>query len=70
MTPTRCVEHSRLTPAFGPESSEEPLHGHLSGGTLRVGLPAKEAGGPDGIVALLRKLLRAGSAVRVEVSTW
>jgi len=49
---------------------EEPLHGHLAGGTLRVGLPVKDAGGPDGIVALLRKLLRAGSAVRVEVSTW
>ncbi len=49
---------------------EEPLHGHLAGGTLKVRLAAKDAGGPDGIVALLRKLLRAGSAVRVEVSTW
>ena len=49
---------------------EEPLHGHLAGGTLRVAIAAKDAGGPDGIVALLRKLLRAGSAVRVEVSTW
>ena len=49
---------------------EEPLHGHLAGGTLRIGLPTKDAGGPDGIVALLRKLLRAGSAGRVEVSTW
>ena len=49
---------------------EEPLHGHLAGGTLRVGLSVKDAGGPDGIVALLRKLLRAGSAVRVEVSIW
>jgi ribonucleoside-triphosphate reductase len=49
---------------------EEPLHANLSGATLRLRLPAKEAGGPDGIVALLRKLLRAGSAVRVEVTTW
>ncbi len=49
---------------------EEPLHANLSHATLRLALPAAEAGGPDGIVALLRKLLRAGSAVRVEVTTW
>ena len=49
---------------------EEPLHANLQGATLRLGMSAKDAGGPDGIVALLRKLLRAGSAVRVEVTTW
>ncbi len=49
---------------------EEALHANLATATLRVRLAAGDTGGPDGIVALLRKLLRAGAAERVEVATW
>jgi ribonucleoside-triphosphate reductase len=49
---------------------EEPLHAYLSTATLRLPLPQQEAGGPDGLVALLGKCLHAGSAIQVEFRTW
>lgn len=49
---------------------EEPLHAHLTTATLRLPLPVREAGGPEGVVALLGKCLRAGRAQQVEVLAW
>lgn len=49
---------------------EEPLHAYFSAATLRLPIAERDAGGPDGLVALLAKCLRAGSALQVEFRTW
>jgi hypothetical protein len=49
---------------------EETLHQHLATATLRLPIAAKDAGGPDGVLALLAKCLRAGRAVQAEVAPW
>lgn len=49
---------------------EEPLHVHLATATLRLPVAARDAGGPDGVLALLSKCLRAGRARQVEVLAW
>jgi hypothetical protein len=49
---------------------EEPLHAYVSTATLRLPVSARQAGGPDGLVALLGKCLRAGSALQVEFHVW
>jgi ribonucleoside-triphosphate reductase len=49
---------------------EEPLHRCLTTATLRVPVAADASGGPEGLLALLRKLLRAGDAVQVEFVLW
>ncbi len=49
---------------------EEPLHAYLATATLHLPMPAKETGGPDGLVAVLAKCLRAGTAVQVEFRVW
>ncbi len=49
---------------------EEPLHAYFSTATLRLPIAERDSGGPDGLVALLAKCLRAGSAIQVEFRTW
>jgi hypothetical protein len=49
---------------------EEPLHAYFSSATLHLPVSERAAGGPDGLVALLGKCRRAGSAVQVEFRTW
>jgi ribonucleoside-triphosphate reductase len=49
---------------------EESLHRYVATATLRIPLRREEAGGPDGVLALLRKLLRTGEAVQVELRSW
>jgi hypothetical protein len=49
---------------------EEALHAHLATATLRLPIAASESGGPDGVVALLAKCLRAGTALQVEFVAW
>ena len=49
---------------------EETLHAHLASATLRLPIAASESGGPDGVVALLAKCLRAGTASQVELRAW
>jgi len=49
---------------------EEPLHAYLSTATLCLPIPHREAGGAEGLVALLGKCLHAGSAIQVEFRTW
>jgi hypothetical protein len=49
---------------------EDALHGSVSTATVRIPLTAAQSGGPDGIVALLGKCLRAGSAIQVECGSW
>ena len=49
---------------------EEAMHAHLASATLRLPIAASESGGPDGVVALLAKCLRAGTATQVELRAW
>lgn len=49
---------------------EEALHRPLTTATLEIALPRAAVGGPDGLLALLRRLLREGSARQVEFRTW
>jgi hypothetical protein len=49
---------------------EEPLHAYLSCATLRLPVPSRQTGGPEGLVAMLGKCLRAGSAIQVEFRVW
>jgi hypothetical protein len=49
---------------------EEPLHSYFSTATLRLPISERDSGGADGLVALLGKCLRAGSAIQVEFDVW
>jgi len=49
---------------------EERLHAHLATATLVLPTSGRDAGGPDGLVALLGKCLTAGSAIQVEFRVW
>jgi hypothetical protein len=49
---------------------EEPLHAYFSTATLRLAMPARASGGPEGIVAILGKCLRTGGAIQAEFRTW
>jgi hypothetical protein len=49
---------------------EEPFHAYVSTATLRLPVAPRDAGGADGLVALLAKCLHAGSALQVEFRTW
>lgn len=49
---------------------EERLHAYFATATLVLPTSGRDAGGPDGLVALLAKCLTAGSAHQVEFRVW
>ena len=69
-TPGAGVRHEAPIDLLLRIAREEPLHAYLATATLRLPIPARETGGADGLVALLGKCLRAGSAIQVEMRIW
>ena len=49
---------------------EDPLHAYFTTATMRLPVPLRNAGGPDGLLALAAKCLRAGSAQQTEFRVW
>ncbi len=69
-TPGVAVRETAPVDLLDRVECEEPLHASLSAATLRLRLEPEDLGGPDGLVALLRKLLRTGTPRAVEIVTW
>jgi anaerobic ribonucleoside-triphosphate reductase len=69
-TPGICVRRDAPVDVLLRLDREEPLHAHLATATLRLPIATKAAGGPDGVLALLAKCLRAGRAHQAEVHAW
>lgn len=49
---------------------EDTLHASLTTATLVLPIASRDAGGPDGVLAVLAKCLRAGRVRQVEVVSW
>jgi hypothetical protein len=69
-TPGVAVRDDAPVDALLRIDREEPLHAYLSTATLRLPFPVQGTGGADGLVSLLSKCLRAGSAHQVEFRIW
>jgi hypothetical protein len=69
-TPGVAVRTAAPVDLFSRVEREQALHAWLASATVRLPLPRRDCGGPDGVLALLSKCLIAGTALGVEIVPW